>query len=230
MIIIIPCYNPTSLFLDTIKDLDHFPELTKIDKIIVDDGSTKDVHLFENVKSRKDVVFLKHTDNQGKGAALKTAFKYLLNNRPDADFVVTVDADYQHRAKDVVKIVEAISKNRTQDRFFIGVRDFNIKNTVGRSYIGNKLSQLFFNFRFQTDLRDNQSGLRGYSKSLFSNLLVVSSNRYEFEIEAIIHVVKNKFQIQQVPIETYYYQRNASSHFRPLQDTIKIVKVMLKKH
>jgi hypothetical protein len=52
---------------------------------------------------------------------------------------------------------------------------------------------------------------------------------YEFEIEAIIYAVKNNFKIQQVSIETHYYQKNASSHFKPIQDTIKIVKVMIKR-
>jgi glycosyltransferase involved in cell wall biosynthesis len=228
MIIIIPCYNPTSLFIDTIKDLDQFPELKHINRLVVDDGSTQNTDLFEDIKRRQDVTFLRHESNQGKGAALKTAFQYLLTSGSEIDFAVTVDADYQHRAKDVVKLVQAISKDYKPDHFFIGVRDFNIKNTVGKSYLGNKLSQFIFNLRFGTSLRDNQSGLRGYSKKLFSRLLDSRSNRYDFEIAAIIYVVKNQFQIQQVPIETYYYEKNASSHFRPIKDTIEIVKVMIK--
>lgn len=43
-----------------------------------------------------------------KGAALKTAFEFVINNRPESIGVITVDGDGQHSSSDVVKLAKKL--------------------------------------------------------------------------------------------------------------------------
>ena len=62
------------------------------DIILVNDGSKKEnLHYFETAAAHSEVTLLHHEVNRGKGAALKTAFTWFLENRPSALGVVTVD-------------------------------------------------------------------------------------------------------------------------------------------
>jgi glycosyltransferase involved in cell wall biosynthesis len=67
------------------------------DIILINDGSKPEhLHYFEAAAQHPEITLLHHPENRGKGAALKTAFTYVLDNRPDSLGVVTVDGDNQH--------------------------------------------------------------------------------------------------------------------------------------
>ena len=73
------------------------------DIILVNDGSKQEnLHYFEEAAAaHPDVIHLLHHEvNKGKGAALKNAFRWFLQNRPGAAGVVTVDGDNQHHPAD----------------------------------------------------------------------------------------------------------------------------------
>ena len=99
--VIVPSLNPDEKLVNVVKSL---KEKGFNDIILVDDGSD-DNHKVAFVEASKyeGVSVLVHEVNKGKGRALKTAFKYFLENRPDYEGVVTVDGDNQHKAEDVLK-------------------------------------------------------------------------------------------------------------------------------
>ena len=57
--------------------------------LVVDDGSTDGTT--EQLQRRDDVRIVTHAENQGYGAALRTAFKYALEH--DFEIIVTIDCD-----------------------------------------------------------------------------------------------------------------------------------------
>lgn len=67
--------------------------------------------IFSEVERVYDCELLRHPVNLGKGRALKTAFMHILNTYPDCAGVVTVDADGQHKARDVAACAEALMKH-----------------------------------------------------------------------------------------------------------------------
>ncbi len=69
--------------------------------IVVDDGSSD--HIAEIAEAAGARV-LRHTSNQGKGAALKTGFQAVV----DQDIVVTLDGDGQHKPEDIAKLLKPI--------------------------------------------------------------------------------------------------------------------------
>ena len=67
------------------------------DIILVNDGSKpENLHYFtEAAAAHPEIHLLTHEVNRGKGAALKNAFRWFLENRPEGAGVVTVDGDNQ---------------------------------------------------------------------------------------------------------------------------------------
>src|SRR5574344_110511 len=106
-IIVIPAFNPTSYILDFVHKLQD-NSLHNI--IIVNDGSNDDA-LFRKLEQSGCIV-CRHRKNIGKGAAIKTAIKYIKLNFPEADGCITADADGQHTVYDIRKIAEKAILNK----------------------------------------------------------------------------------------------------------------------
>ena len=83
--------------------------------VVVDDGS-KDGTAEEACAAGAAVV--SHPFNLGQGAALQTGIEYAL--RQGADYIVTFDADGQHRAQDIASLLAALATHRAH--FALGSR------------------------------------------------------------------------------------------------------------
>jgi len=216
--IIIPAYNPPHEAL--LKLIQELIQLNVERIIIVNDGSDANNNsFFESLREYEACVILKHSVNLGKGRALKTAFNHVLNNYPEASFVITADADGQHRPADIVRVVTSSLKSK--NTFIIGVRSFG-DNVPFRSKFGNILTKHIFRILIGVNISDTQSGLRGIPTSILPKLLKVSGEGYEYELGMLIAVNESKMPIQEVPVETVYLDGNKSSKFNPLIDSMKI--------
>src|SRR5438132_4338276 len=74
--------------------------------ILIDDGSKDETG---DLAATAGARVLTHPVNLGQGAALQTGIKFALQQ--GASFIVTLDADGQHRAADIHRFVEALEKN-----------------------------------------------------------------------------------------------------------------------
>ncbi len=77
-------------------------------------------------------------------------------------------------------------------------------------------------------LSDTQTGLRAVPWGLLPLLLRVPLQGYEFELEMLLVCRSNHVRIAEVPIQTIYLEGNASSHFNPLLDSMRIYFVLLR--
>ncbi|MDB4208881.1 bifunctional glycosyltransferase family 2/GtrA family protein [Amylibacter sp.] len=227
--IIIPAYQPNIVLYDLVTEIITISDNTqKIDirVIIVDDGSTKSeaIEVFEKIMlTYNKVVVINHEKNLGKGNALKTALRYIKENFNNPSWIVTADADGQHLADDIWAIVKA---GTISNKPIIGVRMFNTDVPL-RSKIGNSVTHLLFKIIHKNNISDTQSGLRGFHSNQIPSLLALDSKRYAFELDALIHFVKNS-KLREIPITTVYEPGNPTSHFRPLLDSAAIYAVLFR--
>lgn len=221
--IIIPAYQPDEKLIATITEL---VENGFHDIVVVDDGSTescKDV--FATVEQIAECTLLRHSVNRGKGAALKTGMAYCLENRPDSDAVVTVDADGQHLVKDI----EAVSENTLKHKkVVLGVRNFSDSNIPARSVMGNKITSAVFRIFFGMKIRDTQTGLRAFPKEYLQDVLEATGERYEYETNVLLIMNRLSIPYEQLDITTVYIEENKSSHFRAVRDSMRIYALILK--
>ena len=222
--VIIPAYEPDEKMVAFIDSLikNSFEDI-----IVVDDGSSAAAsRYFDEAKKRPGVTVLVHEVNKGKGAALKTAFSYLAENRPDSDGAACADADGQHTAESIKTCLKAYEEN--PGCVILGGRDFNKGNIPARSVFGNKLSSFVYRFAVGIKLGDTQTGLRIIPPEYFTLFAGLKGNRYEYETQMLIAIGNNKIPYREVPIETIYIEGNESSHFNPVKDSIRIYAVVLK--
>ena len=222
--VIIPSLNPDDKL---IKVVDSLIEYGFEDIILVNDGSDQ-AHMeeFNYLEKYSECQVLTHEVNKGKGRALKTAFDFCIANRLDIDGVVTVDGDNQHKAKDIFNCVKAMKEN--ENNIILGVRDFKGENVPAKSRIGNIMTSFVFKFACGLNISDTQTGLRAIPRQYLQLFSEVKGERFEYETNMLLEFKHSGLPYKEVKIETVYIEENASTHFNPIKDSIKIYGVIFK--
>ena len=233
IIILIPAFNPTTELTKLINDL------KKYQIILVNDGSSVQTtkKTLAPLSKYPNISYLEHKENLGKGAALKTGIRHYLksNKFNDYDAIITVDADGQHLAKDVINLIEKYPQiqnssellKKSKQTLLLGSRKETKKMPI-RSRFGNILAKCLFNSITGNHIIDTQTGLRVIPRKFAKELLQIEANGYEFEMEMLILSRKHKIQIKEFFIKTVYLDDNKSSHFNPIIDSIKIYYVFFR--
>lgn len=226
--VVIPAYQPDEQLSMLVQELRKQRAAQTI--IVVDDGSDlSSQSLFKHLKSLQ-VQVLQHSQNFGKGHALKTAFAhYLKLAGSEAVGVITADADGQHSVEDILILSDALAA--AQENLHLGVRDFSpasmkIAGIPWRSRFGNVLTSYLFRKMNAVSIYDTQTGLRGIPLRLLKMILNSRLSGYELEMEMLLMAALHRMSINQIPIKTIYYNRNAQSHFSPMLDSLKIMRVI----
>lgn len=196
------------------------------DIVLVNDGShPENLHFFtDEAEAHPEITLLTHEVNRGKGAAMKTAFAYLLENRPTMQGVVTVDGDNQHRPEDTARCVEQMLAS---GHTVLGVRDFSLPNVPRRSKVGNRITCAVFRLLVGMKISDTQTGLRAMPTDALKILAAVSGDRYEYETNTLLAMQEYSLPFDEVKIETVYIEENKSSHFNTVKDSFRIYKLLL---
>ncbi len=228
-VVIIPCYEPSDK-----KFVPYAEKLSRTDIrsiVIVNDGSGEKYNkVFEKVKALPKVHYISYPENKGKGHALKTAFEYCKDAFPHDSVFVTADCDGQHRIEDVTKVALATVEN--PNAFVLGCRDFSKPHVPKRSRMGNENTKKLFKLLYGVKLADTQTGLRGFSYGLLDMLIGVSGTRFEYEMNQLIVLDRNKVPFKEVMIETVYEAKEDDvdkvSHFKTFSDSARVIGVLLK--
>lgn len=223
-VIVIPAYNPDTRLTHLVKTLLKDPNDYR-DIVVINDGSAA-TSIFNELKAFAEVTVLEHDTNLGKGAALKTGFSWVEHHASASIGVVTADADGQHLPQDILAIAKAF--NNAPDALWLGSRDFKAPGIPFRSWLGNTFARFTFRLGLRINVPDTQTGLRGVPAKLLPELIATPSNRYEFELDMLILAKRNQLQFRSLNITTVYEEGNKSSHFKPLQDSLRIYSKFLK--
>lgn len=220
--VIIPSLDPDEKLKRTVNAL---LEAGFSDLILVNDGSRSECLQNFPLPDAK-ITLLTHEVNRGKGAALKTAFRYIMENRKDSFGAVTVDGDGQHDATDVLNCVQAMAQSK--DSVILGCRDFSLPHVPRRSRYGNRITSFVFKIFCGLKISDTQTGLRAFPAYLYPTMLEVDGERFEYETNMLLEMQARGISYREIPIRTVYIEENITSHFRPFVDSVKIYSLILK--
>lgn len=221
MTIIIPAYKPDEKLIELLK---HLKEKSPARLLVVNDGSGKEYDAVFREAERLGAHLLVHKENQGKGAALKTAFRFLLEEGFEGT-VCTADADGQHLPEDILRCIKRAQER--PDTLILGSRVLGEEVPL-RSRFGNAASRITFRLLMGVSVRDTQTGLRAFSSRFLSEMLTVEENRYEYEMKILCNMAKKKIPMEEIVIETVYLDDNASSHFHPVRDALRVYGLLLR--
>lgn len=181
--------------------------------IVVDDGSGDGTGA---VARGCGVPVLTHPVNRGKGRALKSAFDHLFAFGCDA--VVTLDADGQHPPEEIPKLMAAWERGAD---LVLGTRAhlYAAMSAVRRA--SNGASSWVISHVAGADLPDCQTGFRLYTKDLI-DAVGFPEPRFEAESAVIVRAARHGFSIVGVPIRLDRVDGRATSHYRPVVDSLRI--------
>jgi len=220
--ILIPAYKPDMKLVELCDALLTHEDLTLV---VVDDGSGEE---FKGVFASLDprVKLITYPVNKGKGGALKTGIKYILDEKPECEFVITADADGQHRYEDIKKVIDASVER--PGALVLGSRTFDESNVPARSRFGNTVTCFVFRLVSGVKLHDTQTGLRGFDRNGMQVFKDLAGDRYEYEMNVLLTAAFGGIPITESFIKTIYIEENKSSHFNPLKDSCRIYKCIFK--
>jgi glycosyltransferase involved in cell wall biosynthesis len=184
--------------------------------VVVDDGShdrTADV-----AKSAgADVV--RHARNRGKGAALRTGMRMLLEG--GATHALTMDGDGQHMAAEIPGLLAAAAA--TPHAIVLGARQHEPGSLAPIRVFGNAFANLWVRIACGETLEDTQSGFRVYP--LRETLaLGCRADRFAFETEVLIRAKRAGLRLRSLPVRVYNPPAGERvSHFRGFSDSLRIV-------
>ena len=215
MIVLIPSYEPDHRLTGLVEALVEADPALRV--LVVDDGSGPAYAAVFAAADALGATVLAHAGNRGKGAALRTGFTHAAATWPGED-VVCADSDGQHGVIDVLRVAARVRDGGTA---VLGARRFS--GTVPlRSRVGNALTRVLFRMATGRALQDTQTGLRGYPAALLPWLLTVTGDRFEYELAVLLQGARRGLPVAEVPIATIYLEGNASSHFRPVTDSLRV--------
>ena len=221
MTLLIPAYEPDERLLELIGKL---REATDDPIVVVDDGSGPEYRERFRNAGRLGCTILTHSVNQGKGRALKTGFDFILQ-RGEVEGVVCADCDGQHRPADILKVAEEV--RHFQKALVLGGRRFTGRVPL-RSRFGNSVTRLVFRLATGVSLYDTQTGLRGIPADTLPFVLGIEGDRFEYEMNVLLHAPGAGIALKEIPIDTVYAAQGHSSHFRTFRDSALVYARILK--
>lgn len=189
---IVPAYNEEKTIGQVLADLKNY-----VDKIIVVNDGSND-RTAEIAKSLGAEVY-HHFLNRGLGASLKTGFE--VAKKLNAEIVITFDADGQHRAEDIPKLIKPILDGQAE--VVIGSRFLKKQKVPFLRLVYNWLAN-FITFLFSgLWVTDSQSGLRAFSRQALERLEIFS-DRMEVSSEIIYQIKKQNLKLVEIPVQAIY--------------------------
>lgn len=194
VLVIMPAYNEEM----TIKGvIDGLRSHGYSSILLVDDGS--DDGTFEIARDL-DVYIARHSLNIGAGNAMATGFEIAKILKPR--IVVTFDADGQHDAGDIAKLIEPICRDETD--VVIGSRFLTRKSGMPwKRMLYNKIANIATFLIYGFAVSDTQSGLKAFNARAY-NTISIETAKMEFCSEIIAKIRKNRLRFREVGIKSIY--------------------------
>ena len=172
--------------------------------IVVDDGS---VDKTSEIAKLAGAETFKHDTNKGKGKALETGFK----EAEGAEIVVTLDADGQHKANEIPKLIKPILNGEADvvngSRYMNG----DDEDTPAYRRVGQNVLDVATNFNAKSNITDSQSGFRAFASYTLPAFKFRESG-YGIESEMIAEASNAGYKIAEVPIGVRYDVNGSKQH------------------
>lgn len=210
---LIPCYHEEATIADVVSRVRKI-----LDGVLVVDDGSKDATAAQARVAGAQVIV--HRQNMGKGAAIKTGLRALLE-RGDFEYFVILDGDGQHLPEEIASFLQKATE--IPAAIYVGNRMSRSRNMPLVRKLTNKYMSWEVSRHCGQPVPDSQCGFRMVSRRLAANLFC-ESNGYDYETEMLLVAAAEGHRIVSVPVSTVYAQE--TSWIRPIRDGLRFFKLL----
>lgn len=202
--IVIPAFNEektVGLVLDALHKLklEYDKEI-----IVVDDGSSDKTSNIVKKKEEnyKELKFIKHDKNMGKGAAVQTGLSFATG-----DILMVQDADLEYDPNDIPRLMRPLIEKKAKVVYGTRLRRLpNIKNEERTvrfllHYLGNRWLSFMTSIFYGKWVTDMETCYKLFTKDAFSGIKL-KSRTFDFEPEITAKFLKKGLSIHEIDIDT----------------------------
>jgi polyprenyl-phospho-N-acetylgalactosaminyl synthase len=194
--VVVPAYNEGGAIAATLATLAGLPYRV----LVIDDGSTDDT--WERARDA-GVTVLRHACNLGQGASLQTGITYALRQR-DTGYIVTFDADGQHNAADIPRMLAPLARNECDVTLASRFAPGGVANDIppGRKLV-LRLAVLLARAMTGLPLTDTHNGLRAFTAAA-ARRISLTQNGMAHASEILSQIASRKLRFIEVPATVHY--------------------------
>ncbi len=202
----LPVYNEERHLRDVLAEVKKFSQ----DILVVDDGSSDRTP--ELMAQERKVFLLRHEQNQGYGAALRTAFQYALAGQYDV--LVTIDCDGQHEPRLIPELARAIHAPDDHPADIVSGSRYltafpgDSQPPVDRRRINLLITDLL-NQRFRLNLTDSFCGFKAYRVDSLARFRITELG-YAMPLQLWVQAAALNMRIVEFPVPLIYLEEERS--------------------
>ena len=192
--LVVPAFNEAENIPRVLPEMLEFCNQRQWQIILVNDGSSdataSALHRFED---NANLMVFSHKVNQGYGAALKTGIQ-----KVNTGYVVTLDADGQHKLSDLDVMWEAL---HAQDADMVIGNRISDKSQNSYRQVGKWLIRKITGLILPLHIRDLNSGLKMYRTSLLQRYLHLCPDSMAFSDIITLIFLNQGQKVIEVPVQ-----------------------------
>jgi glycosyltransferase involved in cell wall biosynthesis len=212
----IPAFNEERTIARVVVEAQKFGDVV----VVCDDGSSD---LTGEIARRLGADVVRHERNLGYGASIQSLFRRARES--GADVLVTLDADGQHDACEIPRVLEPILKGEAD--VVIGSRFVNGRSNGKMPFyrrVGVKLITKLVNGSAKNGVSDAQSGFRAYNSRAFDRLAVFEDGMGA-SVEILLDASKHGLKVCEVSSSCRYDNGDGvkSSTHNPVRHGVDVI-------
>lgn len=184
--------------------------------VAVDDGSRDGT---PEAAAAAGAHVVQHPINLGQGAALQTGIAYAV--RAGAEYIVTFDADGQHRAADIPRLLDALAANDADFALGSRFRGVTAVNMPPSRKLLLKAATLFTRVTTGLNVSDSHNGFRAMTRR-GARTLDLRQNRMAHASEILHQIAASGLRYVEAPVTIEYSEYSLAKGQR-LSDSFGIM-------
>ena len=209
--VVIAAYNEASMIARVVSEVRR----AGYEVVVVDDGS-KDATA-QNARTAGAIV-VQHPFNLGQGAALQSGIKFALANGAEA--IVTFDADGQHAAADISRLIAALAEEHAD--FVLGSRFLDASSNIPPlRRLLLKAATVFTRITTGLRLTDAHNGLRAMTRR-GAEAIRMRQNRMAHASELLAQIGSSGLHYVERPV-TIHYSAYSTAKGQKTSDSVVIL-------
>ena len=202
-LIVIPAFNEEKNLPSLVKEIKGHG----FEYLIINDSSTDGT---SELAKASNFNILNLPINMGLAGVTRIGFMYAKDNNYDC--VVCIDGDGQHDPKYISSLTKEIENGND---YVIGSRFVDKRKKLSMRMIGSSILTFLIKVKTGKTIKDPTSGMRALSKKVIDEF--ADSMNYYAEPDAVTHLIKKGYEVQEVKVEMMDRQNGESYFISPFK-------------